>query len=220
MVRGGLAPQRGSLEVGLEGVPPELDGLRIAHLSDLHLGVAFARAPRGARRGRLGASSGSPTSSASPAISSRDARGCPSSSALLARARRAATSCSATTTSPTAATRSRSASTRRAIERLAGVVLLGDEAIDVELRGRRVQLVGVDPQTYAARTASPERLAETSRPAHPPLPLPGDRAPHPGCLPPRPRGAPARGPDRRAVPGRQAPASRTYARVTSRALYD
>ena len=39
-------------------------------------------------------------------------------------------------------------------------MLLGDEAVDVELRGRRVQVVGVEPQSYAGRTASPERLAE------------------------------------------------------------
>src|SRR3990170_2386628 len=31
--------RRRVLEVELEGVPPELDGIRIAHLSDLHLGV-------------------------------------------------------------------------------------------------------------------------------------------------------------------------------------
>jgi hypothetical protein len=47
-----------------------------------------------------------------------------------------------------------------AIEALPDVVLLGDAAIDVELRGRRVQIVGVDPRTYAARRAAPDELAD------------------------------------------------------------
>ena len=38
---------------------------------------------------------------------------------------------------------------------LEGVTLLGDEEIDVELRGQRVQIVGVAPRTYAARRAEP-----------------------------------------------------------------
>lgn len=38
VVRGGWLRRR-ILEVELEGVPPAFDGLRIAHLSDLHLGV-------------------------------------------------------------------------------------------------------------------------------------------------------------------------------------
>ncbi|MDW8339570.1 MAG: metallophosphoesterase, partial [Thermoleophilia bacterium] len=39
--------RRRIVEVELEGVPAELDGLRIAHLSDLHLGVV-GRGPRAA----------------------------------------------------------------------------------------------------------------------------------------------------------------------------
>ncbi len=38
--------------------------------------------------------------------------------------------------------------------------LLGDDAVEVELRGRRVQIVGVDPQAYAARSAAPDTLAD------------------------------------------------------------
>jgi predicted MPP superfamily phosphohydrolase len=38
--------------------------------------------------------------------------------------------------------------------------LLLDEAVTVELRGRRVQLVGVDPRTYLRRTARPWELAD------------------------------------------------------------
>jgi uncharacterized protein len=40
------------------------------------------------------------------------------------------------------------------------VVLLRDEAVTVELRGRRVQLVGVDPRSYVSRCARPEELVD------------------------------------------------------------
>jgi len=45
---------------------------------------------------------------------------------------------------------------------LEGVRVLGDEAIELELRGRRVQVVGVDPRTYARREAQPQELADPS----------------------------------------------------------
>ena len=42
------------LEVEIEGLPEALDGLRIAHLSDFHLGVPLPRAGRDRARRRLG----------------------------------------------------------------------------------------------------------------------------------------------------------------------
>jgi len=48
------------------------------------------------------------------------------------------------------------------IETLVGVALLGDESVELELRGRRIQIVGVDAQSYAGRTAAPDKLADTS----------------------------------------------------------
>ena len=45
-------------------------------------------------------------------------------------------------------------------ERLEGVTVLGDDAVVVEARGRRVQLVGVAPGNYARGGAHPERLAD------------------------------------------------------------
>jgi uncharacterized protein len=43
---------------------------------------------------------------------------------------------------------------------LGETTLLADSATTLELRGRRVQLVGVDPRSWAARRAHPERLAD------------------------------------------------------------
>jgi predicted MPP superfamily phosphohydrolase len=140
-------------------VPPELDGLRIAHLSDLHLGVPSRgrRAVHDAfdwvleRKPDLVCITGDLVSRRS---------GMPELERLLGEIG----PCYVVLGNHDFAD-SRDPFSQRidpaAIERLPGVVLLGDEAVDVELRGRRVQVVGVDPQSYAARTASPERLAES-----------------------------------------------------------
>ena len=47
-----------------------------------------------------------------------------------------------------------------------GVRVLHDEAVELELRGRRVQLVGVDPRTYAAHEAHPENAADPNADLH------------------------------------------------------
>jgi uncharacterized protein len=44
---------------------------------------------------------------------------------------------------------------------LEGVTVLRDDDVVVELRGKRVQLVGVEPGDYARREARPQRLADT-----------------------------------------------------------
>jgi predicted MPP superfamily phosphohydrolase len=49
---------------------------------------------------------------------------------------------------------------RSAFAPVAGVRVLGDEAVAVELRGERAQLVGVDPLTYARRDAHPAELVD------------------------------------------------------------
>ena len=139
-------------------MPPELDGLRIAHLSDLHLCVPSRgrRAVQDAvdwvleRKPDLVCVTGDLVSRRS---------GMPELERLLGEIG----PCYVVLGNHDFAD-SRDPFSQRidpaAIERLPGVVLLGDEAVDVELRGRRVQVVGVEPQSYAARTASPERLAE------------------------------------------------------------
>lgn len=47
-----------------------------------------------------------------------------------------------------------------AVNELGSTTVLADEARTVELRGRRVQIVGVDPRSYRHGTARPERLAD------------------------------------------------------------
>jgi predicted MPP superfamily phosphohydrolase len=48
------------------------------------------------------------------------------------------------------------------LDELGSARLLADEAETVEVRGRQVQVVGVDPRSYRRGTARPERLADAA----------------------------------------------------------
>ena len=143
------------LEVELEGVPPELDGLRIAHLSDFHLGVPSRgeRASEAAvawvaeRRPDLICVTGD--------LVSRE-RGVPLLRRLLEQL-----GPSFVVLGNHDLADSRDPFSQRieleVFEELPGVTLLGDESVEIDLRGTRVQLVGVEPGAYARREARPER---------------------------------------------------------------
>jgi predicted MPP superfamily phosphohydrolase len=144
-----------TLSCPLPGLPPELEGLRVAHLSDFHLGfpsrgsTAVARAVEWVeeRQPDLTLISGD-------LLSRRG--GEPRLRALLARLPR----CFAVLGNHDFA------STRDPFSHPAEVVdiepatLLSDDSRTVELRGRRVQIVGVDPRSYRRKLARPERLAD------------------------------------------------------------
>ena len=146
------------LEVELEGVPAELDGLRIAHLSDFHLGVPSRgrRAVEEAvawvakRRPDLVVVTGD--------LLSRNA-GLPELERLLEDLG----SCYVVLGNHDFAD-SRDPFSQRVdpavFGELDGVVVLADEAVEIELRRRRVQVVGVDPRTYAERRAEPQLLVD------------------------------------------------------------
>ena len=146
-----------TLEVPLAGLPAELDGLRIAHLSDFHLGlpsrgaVAVERAvewtARATARPRL--------PERRPALPRRR-RGAPAPAAGAASAALPSRS-SATTTSPSHAIRSRS---RPACATSRRRRLLSDEGETIELRGRRVHVAGSDPRArWSKRRKRPAELA-------------------------------------------------------------
>ena len=152
--------RRSVVEVKLDGVPPKLDGLRIAHLSDFHLGVPSRgrRAVQEAvdwvveRRPDLVCITGDLLSRRS---GMRD----------LERLLGEIGECYVVLGNHDFAN-SRDPFSQRidptTIEALERVTLLGDESVELELRGRRVQIVGVDAQSYAARTAAPDELADAS----------------------------------------------------------
>jgi predicted MPP superfamily phosphohydrolase len=148
------------LEVELDGVPDELDGLRIAHLSDFHLGVPSRgrRAVEEAvewvveRRPDLICVTGD--------LVSRRA-GVPLLERLL---KRLGTTYVVLGNHDFAD--SRDPFSQRvdgeALEGIEGLVLLTDESVIVDVRGRQVQIVGVDPRTYARRAARPYTLIDES----------------------------------------------------------
>jgi uncharacterized protein len=152
--------RRRVIEVELEGLPRELDGLRIAHLSDFHLGVpsrgerasATAVAWVAERRPDLVCVTGD-------LVSRR--RGVPLLQRLLGQL-----GASFVVLGNHDFADSRDPFSERidpaVFDELEGVAVLRDGAVDVELRGRRVQLVGVEPGDYARREARPERLADPS----------------------------------------------------------
>ncbi len=153
--------RRRVLEVELEGVPAELDGLRIAHLSDFHLGApsrgrraveeAFAWVVE--RRPDLVCITGDLVSRRS---------GLPLLEELLAAL---PNGCFVVLGNHDLASSRDPFSQRVEPETLAaipGATLLTDESIELSIRGRRVQLVGVDPRTYAAREARPHAMTDES----------------------------------------------------------
>jgi uncharacterized protein len=148
------------VEVALTGLPPVLDGLRIAHLSDLHLGVpgrgrkAVADAVEWVveRKPDLVCITGD--------LVSRRA-GVAELELLLARLGR----CYVVLGNHDFAD-SRDPFSQRidrdALAEIPGVAVLADESVTVEARGHRIEVVGVDPRTYARRDARPHELIDES----------------------------------------------------------
>jgi predicted MPP superfamily phosphohydrolase len=150
--------RRRVLEVELEGLPPELDGLRIAHLSDLHLGVP-SRGLRAVEEGVAWVAERRPDLVCiSGDVVSRRA-GLPKLERLFEQLG----PCFIVLGNHDFAD-SRDPFSQdvdpELIEAFDGATLLSDEATEIEVRGRRVQVVGVDPRTYARGEARPQELAD------------------------------------------------------------
>jgi uncharacterized protein len=142
------------LDTPLERLHPDLAGLRIAHLSDFHLGIpsrgerAVARAVEwtAARRPDLVCVTGDLLSHPRAAGRLRE---------LLARLGDPFLVLGNHDVERTRDPFSRPGE----LGGLPGRLLLGD-AVTVERRGRRIQLVGTEPRAYHERRARPERLAD------------------------------------------------------------
>lgn len=148
------------LEVELEGAPSELHGLRIAHLSDFHLG-AVGRGPRTAERAVEWVASRRPdlVCVTGDLLSRR------SGTPHLVRLLGALAPCVVVLGNHDLDDTRDPFSQRLDAASLAGiegVTLLGDEVVEVELRGKTVQIVGVHPRTYAAHEAHPHELADVN----------------------------------------------------------
>jgi uncharacterized protein len=146
------------VEVELEGLPDALDGLRIAHLSDLHLGVP-SRGEQAAKEAVAWVAERRPdlVCITGDLVSRR--RGVPLLRRLLGQL-----GSSFVVLGNHDFADSRDPFSERidpaVFEELEGVTVLRDDDVVVELRGERVQLVGVEPGDYARREARPQRLAD------------------------------------------------------------
>lgn len=144
-----------TLDVALSRLPPELDGLRIVHLSDFHLGVP-SRGARAVERAVEWTASREPDLVcvsgdllARPRAESR-------LRALVARLPR----CYAVLGNHDYALSRDPFSAPAPIRDLSPAELLADASRTIELRGRRVQVAGVDPRSYRNGRARPAALAD------------------------------------------------------------
>ena len=144
-----------TVEVPLRRLPPELDGLRIAHLSDFHLGVP-SRGTRSVERAVEWVEERGPDLTLISGDLLSRPRGEARLRALLERLPRAY---AVLGNHDYAASRDPFSRTVELVD-LAPARLLADEAETIELRGRKVQVVGVDPRSYRRGTARPERFAD------------------------------------------------------------
>jgi len=137
------------LEVALPGLPPELDGLRIAHLSDFHLGMP-SRGERAARLAVDWVAERRPDLVCITGDLLSRPRGEPKLRALLERLDHPWVVLGNHDWAHSRDPFSKPA----ALAELARGTLLADETALVRLRGRSVELGGVDPRSFLARRGS------------------------------------------------------------------
>jgi uncharacterized protein len=145
-----------TLDVPLPGLPPELAGLRIAHLSDLHLGFP-SRGARAVERAVEWAAERKPDLT----LITGDLLSRPSAEPKLRELLEQVPGSFAVLGNHDYAISRDPFSKPSAVSDLASTTVLFDDARIVELRVRRVQIVGVDPRSYRRGTARPERLADS-----------------------------------------------------------
>jgi hypothetical protein len=147
-----------TLAVPLERLPPELDGLRIVHLADFHLGVP-SRGAHAVERAVAWAQERDPDL----VLLSGDLLSRPRGEARLRRLLARLPRCYAILGNHDFAHSRDPFSQPVALDDLDPAHLLLDTEVILELRGKRVQIVGVDPRTYLAGDSRPaERIDPTA----------------------------------------------------------
>jgi predicted MPP superfamily phosphohydrolase len=146
-----------TLEVRLPGLSEELAGLRIAHLSDLHLGLP-SRGSHAVERAVEWVVDREPDLILITGDLVSRPRGEPVLRDVLERL-----GTSFVVLGNHDVEHSRDPFSRAAgLHDLSPARLLVDESETIELRGRRVQIVGVDPRAYRQRRSEPWRLVDES----------------------------------------------------------
>jgi hypothetical protein len=144
-----------TLPCPVPGLRTELDGLRIAHLSDFHLGVP-SRGTAAVERAVGWVERRQPDLT----LISGDLLSRRAGEARLRELMPRLPNCFAVLGNHDYNTSRDPFSQAAAVDDLGPATLLADDARTIELRGRRVQLVGVDPRSFRRRLQRPERLAD------------------------------------------------------------
>jgi predicted MPP superfamily phosphohydrolase len=143
-------------EVPVRGLPPQLDGLRVAHLSDFHLGAPLSRGRSASERAVAWVAGRRPDLVCITGDLVSHPRGEPLLRELLQRLDKPFVVLGNHDVALTRDPFSRAAE----LDDLREAVLLRDEAVDVQHGGARIRLVGVDPVSFRARDAAPDALAD------------------------------------------------------------
>jgi uncharacterized protein len=143
-------------EVPLWQLAPELDGLRIAHLSDFHLGVP-SRGSRAVDAAVAWVEEREPDLVLVTGDLLTHPRGMRHLFALLPRL---GPRCYAVLGNHDFGDARDPLAAPSRLDDLGPAHLLRDDAVELELRGRRVQIVGIDPATYRAGTSDPDGRAD------------------------------------------------------------
>jgi predicted MPP superfamily phosphohydrolase len=144
-------------QVQVPGLPPELDGLRIAHLSDFHLGPP-SRGARAAERAVEWVAERRPDLT----LITGDLLTRPRGEPLLRRLVAHLPNCYAILGNHDFAVSRDPFSKQATVRDLGSATLLQDEGVVVELRGRRVWVAGADPRPEISRRRH-RRLETLSR---------------------------------------------------------
>ena len=146
------------LEIRIPDLPAALDGLRIAHLSDFHLGMPLSRGRVATERAVAWTEARHPDLVCVTGDLVSHPRGELRLRELLVRLGRPYVVLGNHDVAMARDPFSRAAK----LDDLREAVLLRDEAVEIVVREARIQIVGVEPRSYEARTADPWRLADTS----------------------------------------------------------
>jgi predicted MPP superfamily phosphohydrolase len=147
-------------ELDVPGLPPELDGLRIGHLSDFHLGAPLSRGNATSERAAAWVAERSPDLICITGDLVSHPRGERRLRRILGQLSRPVVVLGNHDVAVTRDPFSQAAE----LDDLAEALLLRDEATELQLRGVRVQLVGVDAESYPRGEAAPWALADHRAP--------------------------------------------------------
>lgn len=146
------------LEIAVPELPAALDGMRIGHLSDFHLGAVFSRGNNAGERAVDWVVQRQPEMVCITGDLVSHPRGEPLLRSLLARLDAPFVVLGNHDVAVTRDPFSKAAELRD----LDHTRLLGDQVAKVDVRGAMILVVGVDPETYRRKEARPHELLETA----------------------------------------------------------